>query len=302
MKSLPIKPIFNLFLGLGLMSLTAFAAADALPKTPQAQSETAQSVQPQVDSAVTAHAAEKRHEIIADAVVAVQETQKALQFLEEKKTKEALQALERATGKLELILAREPQLALAPVNTEVVAYDLLANPETIRAIIADAKRYLESGEVQKARALIANLASEVVFRTTSIPLGTYPEAIKAVTPLIDAGKIQEAKVALQSALNLLVVTEDDVIPLPVVRAQHLLAKAEALAENEHRTEQESQLLEAALAEARKQIEIAELLGYGNKEAFQPLYEQLDQIEAKTAGGKGGKGWFDQIKKKLSELL
>ncbi len=63
--------------------------------------------------------------------------------------------------------------------------------------------------------------------------------------------------------------------------------------------QNSKLLEEELAEARKQIEIAELLGYGNKEAFRPLYEQLDQIEAKTAGGKI---WFGQIRKKRSELL
>jgi hypothetical protein len=33
-----------------------------------------------------------------------------------------------------------------------------------------------------------------------------------------------------------------------------------------------------------------------------MYEQLDQIDAKTSGGKGGKGWFDRIKQQLSELL
>jgi hypothetical protein len=33
-----------------------------------------------------------------------------------------------------------------------------------------------------------------------------------------------------------------------------------------------------------------------------LHEQLDQIEAKTEGGKGGKGWFDKIKAQLSELF
>ena len=34
-----------------------------------------------------------------------------------------------------------------------------------------------------------------------IPLATYPAAIKAVAPLIDAGHMEEAKAALEAALN-----------------------------------------------------------------------------------------------------
>jgi hypothetical protein len=33
-----------------------------------------------------------------------------------------------------------------------------------------------------------------------------------------------------------------------------------------------------------------------------LYEQLDMIEDKIAGGKGGKGWFDKIKQQVLELF
>jgi len=99
---------------------------------------------------------------------------------------------------------------------------------------------------------------------TSIPLATYPQTIKAVAPLIDAGKIVEAKNALQATLNTLVIT-DQVISLPVIRAQIFLKDAD-------------------------------LLGYGDKAAFKPIYEQLDQIEKKTVGNKSGKGWFDKIKK------
>jgi hypothetical protein len=65
-------------------------------------------------------------------------------------------------------------------------------------------------EIQKARPLVANLGSEIQFRTTSIPLATYPDAIKAVTSLIDEGKLDEAKAALQTALNALVMTTDEV--------------------------------------------------------------------------------------------
>ncbi|MCG6870024.1 MAG: YfdX family protein [Gammaproteobacteria bacterium] len=289
--------------GLALaVSPTVFADDTAPPAEPQEKSAATESVQPQVNQQSAETAEETRNKIIAEATTALAETKKAVKALDEKNTEEALAALEETTGKLELILAREPSLALAPVDVEVVTYDLLASPDTVKAMIHDAENLLEDGNVQKARPLVANLASEIVFRTTSIPLATYPDAIKAITPLIDAGKLDEAKAELQAALNTLVVTTDDVIPLPTLRAEWLLNKAEALAENKERTEKEDKTMADLLAEARTQLKMAELLGYGSKKSFQPMYEQLDQIEAKFAGGKGGKGWFDKIKEQLSDLL
>ena len=75
--------------------------------------------------------------------------------------------------------------------------------------------------MQKARLLVANLASEIVFQTTNVPLATYPNAIKAITPLIDESKLVEAKSGLQAALNTLVVRTEMVIPLPKLRAEQL---------------------------------------------------------------------------------
>ena len=48
--------------------------------------------------------------------------------------------------------------------------------------------------------------------------------------------------------------------------------------------------------------MAELLGYGTKESYKYMYDQIDHIERKIEGGKGGKGWFDKIKQQLSELF
>ena len=53
---------------------------------------------------------EKRKTLMADATSAIQETQSALKRLDEGKTSQAISALERATGKLDLILARDPKL------------------------------------------------------------------------------------------------------------------------------------------------------------------------------------------------
>jgi len=302
MKTLKLKRLSTTLLCLGLIaSAPAFAEDTALPTEAQAQSEATESIQPQVDANASDQAAEKRKKITSDAVAAVNETKKALKLLDEKKIDEALAALERATGKLELILVRAPELALAPVDVVVNTYDLLASLDTVKAVIHEVENYLEDGEVQKARSLLGNLASEIVISTTNIPLATYPEAIKAITPLIDAGKIDEAKLGLQAALNTLVIT-DKVIPLPVTRAEKLLKKAEELAESKQRTDKDNESLAKQLDEARKQLKMAELLGYGDKKAFKPMYEQLDAIEKKSVGGKGGKGWFDKLKQQLSDLI
>ncbi|GAV33355.1 YfdX protein [Roseomonas sp. TAS13] len=302
MKTLKLNPLAVALLSVVLIaSLQALAQDTALPAKPEARNEATESVQPQVDAEATDQAAERRKKVTADAVAAVNETKNALKLLDDKKTEEALAALERATGKLELILAREPTLALAPVDVEVVTYDLLADLDTIKAVIKNAEDYLEDGEIQKARPLVADLASEIEFRTVSIPLATYPAAIKAVAPLIEEGKLDEAKVALQAVLNTLVVTTD-VVPLPILRAEILLRNAEALAENKERTDKDNETLASQLAEARHQIKMAELLGYGDKKAFKPIYEQIDQIEEKASNNGSGQGWFDKIKQQLSDLI
>lgn len=303
MKTLKRNYLAAALLSLGLFSSSqAFAQDTTLPAKPEARNEAAESVQPELDAEATGQAAERRKKVTADAIAAVNESKNALKLLDDKKTEETLAALEQVTGKLELILAREPTLALAPVDVEIVAYDLLADLDTIRAVIKEAEDYLEDGEIQKARPLVANLASEIQIRTTNIPLATYPAAIKAVAPLIDAGKVGEAKVALQAALNTLVVTTDEVIPLPIERAESLLKKAEALAENKERKNKDNETLASQLSEARNQIKMAELLGYGNKKAFKPIYEQIDQIEEKASNNGSGRGWFDKIKQQLSELI
>lgn len=287
--------------GLGL-AIPTFAVESGLPAKPQAQSEATQSVQSKVDKQTVDAVAEKRKKLIADATAALAETHKALKALENKKNAEALKALAEVTGKLDLIVARDPKLAQAPVDVEVVTYDVLANLDAIKETIKDAKTYLNDGEIQKARPLVANLASEIQYRTIHIPLASYPSAIKAIAPLIDAGKIDEAKAALQAALNTLVVTTDEVIPLPKLRAEHLLKQAQDLAEKKDRSNEENDKLAKHLQAAREQLQMAELLGYGKKKDYNPLYEQISEIERKSASGKSGTGWFDKVKQQLADLF
>lgn len=248
----------------------------------------------EVENAQQEQIAEKRKALFEEATTAIRETKNALKALDEKKANEALTALERASGKLTIILGREPELALAPSDVNVVTYDILADIEAVKALREEIEDALDDGRVQQARRLIRNLASETVISVTNIPLATYPDAIKKAAKLIDEEKMDEAKKELQLALNTLVVT-DTIIPLPVVTAEKYLKEAETLTEKGDRSKEESERLADLLKDARTELEFAQALGYGSKKDFKNLYKQLDQIEDKTEGGKSGKGFFDKIK-------
>lgn len=301
-RSLVLKGLAAALLSVGLVSAPpTLASESSTPSQPQLQSAPSKAVQPQVDKQTAAAAAEKRKQLLTDAAAAIAETQQALKALEDKKVDVALKALADATGKLELIVARDPSLKLAPIGTQVVTFDVFADPETLKLAIADARKALSDGDVRRARPLVEALASETQIRTTNIPLVTYPASIKAITPLIDAGKIDEAKTQLQAALNTLVVTTE-VIPLPKLRAENLLKDAQALAEKKDRSKGDNDKLANQLKSVREQLQMAELLGYGKKGDFKPMYAQLDSIEKASVGGRSIAAWFAKIRQQVAEVF
>ena len=50
------------------------------------------------------------------------------------------------------------------------------------------------------------------------------------------------------------------------------------------------------------MEFAQALGYGSKKDFKNLYEQIEEIEEKTEGGKSGTGFFTMIKGFLKDTV
>jgi YfdX protein len=253
------------------------------------------------DAQTQSQTEDKRKTLMADATSAIQETQAALKHLDDGNTKEALAALERATGKLDVILARDPTLELAPAGVGVITYDVQGGLDAVNKVRKQAQNFMDAGQLQEARHLLKNLASETVISVTNIPLATYPDAIKSAVKFIDQSKKGEAKRVLQTALNTQVVTET-IIPLPVVRAQEALKNAESLAEKKNRTKDDNDRLKASMGQARGQLEFAQALGYGTKKDFDKMYAQLTEIQDKTTDNKFGAGWFAKIKASIAEFL
>jgi hypothetical protein len=269
-------------------------------KPAEPKSQESKATESTIQSEVEKSAAAKRAQLLKDAQAALEETNQAIQALDQGRKDEALAALEKVTGKLDLIIARDPALAFAPVSVSTIVRDLYAGPDTAREAVMKAKAALDDGRVQEARGLLSALASEAEVQVTNIPLGTYPAAIKAVVPLIDAGKTADAKAALSAALNTLVI-ESYVTPLPNLRAKVILADAEKLAEKSARTAEENKKLHDQVEAARNELKLGEVLGYGTTDDYKPLYAQLDDIQKKTEGGKSGTGFFDQIKDSLKRF-
>ena len=258
------------------------AVADTTPRTTT------------LDNRVSSQITDKRRTLIADAVSALQDSYTAFDLLMAGDADKAVAALARATGKLDIVLAADPELALAPVDVRVTTHEVIATPADVKRLRDLAEAALDDGRLQDARRLIAGMASEHVVSTVNIPLASYPAAIKQAAALIHASRSAEARAALETALATLVV-QDTVVPLPLARAEALLALAQPLAEKAQRNPDETARLQRLLADARFQIELAQALGYATRTDLDGLSDELRVIEDRSRAEGSGQRLFDRIK-------
>lgn len=299
---------------LALTSMLALSPAFAQETSQPPTAQTNEAVSEAVQDEASAQVDEKRKKLLNDATRALAETETALKALDEGDSEAALEALAVATGKLQSVVARDPDLALAPVDVQLLQRDLLGDVETIDAAREAIENLVDEGNLQEARPLMRDFASEIVVETTNLPLATYPDALLRATSQIDAGDMETAKQTLATALGTVVVTEE-VIALPVLRAQLLIDAAEnALGDGESMTA-DTEARESAAAEtedadaavdaeplspgeyveaARNQLRIAEALGYGNEDDFEELHENLDELDEKIDAAHDTGGIFDKI--------
>ncbi|BCX88314.1 hypothetical protein MIN45_P0683 [Methylomarinovum tepidoasis] len=271
--------------------LIVTAPAQAAGKDHQA---TRQEVQPQVRAEQQKAISRGEDAVVKEAAEAVLATRAALAALEAGRTEEALAHLEIANGKLALLIARRPELGLIPVDSEAIIIDFKGDLKAIKKIVDEAEDLLDDGKVQDARALLTPLASEIRITTTNLPLALYPEIIKKVAPLIDQGKVKEAKETLIEALNTLVITES-VIPIPVLRAEAMLRKADELAHAKQ--PQEDEILRY-LENAKYQLRVAQALGYGDIDKdYKPLYKQIEDLEKQVKRQK----WGERLNQMMAKL-
>jgi LAS superfamily LD-carboxypeptidase LdcB len=232
-----------------------------------------------------------------DATAAIQETQKAIKAINEGRTDEALAAIERATGKVDVLVARNPASALIPVAVDVEVIDTAPmDVKAIKLLGKQAERMVADRDYPTARVILQSLISEIRVRTYNIPLATYPVAMTDAARLLDQKKAEDSKRVLQIALNTLAVI-DHVSPLPIATAQVAITDAQANAN------QDKEAAKRLLAIARSELDRAKELGYaGNDPEYVALNDSISNVEKQINGGKDSGGAFARLKEQIASFF
>jgi YfdX protein len=151
-------------------------------------------------------------------------------------------------------------------------------------------------DLPAARILLAAVISELRIRTTSLPLATYPEALKRAAQLLDQGKNRDAGDVLLTALNTLVIV-DHVLPLPLVLAQAAIDDANSQRQNN------KQLALTLLEAAKNEIIRSRHLGYLSEDAeYKALDDEISNLESSVKGPGNTTSLFAQLRERIAAFI
>jgi hypothetical protein len=286
--------VCSLALSLALAIGPASRAASEIEKQRQ---EAEQQVRPNLEQQRKDAEEQARKSLDQEAIAAIDETGNAIKAIADNKSDEALAAIERATGKINILVARNPATALIPVSFAVEIVD--AAPVDLKAIrkqAAAADFAVAARAFPAARVLLDGLTSEIRVRTFNLPLASYPAALKDAARLLDEKKNKEASTVLLTALNTLAVI-DQVTPLPIALAQGAVNAAQELRDKDKDAAQKH------LTVARNELERAKELGYAGKDPeYAALNKAIKELEKQLKDGRDTGSLFASLKEKISAFF
>jgi 5-methylcytosine-specific restriction endonuclease McrA len=275
---------------------TAKSSPPPAPDFQKQHQQAEQQFRPQIEAERQKDQKEAEQALDQDAIAAVEQTDDAIKSIAQNNKTEAMAAIERATGKINILLARNPASALIPVHSEVVIIDSApTDPKAIDQIIQRATDAVKQRNLPAARILLASVVSELRIRTTSLPLGTYPAALQQAARLLDQGKNQDAGNVLLAAVNTLV-TVDHIVPIPLLLAQSAIDAA-----NSQR--QDKQMALTLLQTAKNEAALSRRLGYlGDESEYKALDQEIASAETAIKGKSDTSSVFAQLRDRISAFL
>ncbi len=275
-------------------SLLLSPALFALDSTP------ADATAKQISTAAVSHAkgeaAQQKTQLVQEAIDSLKSAHEALIALEKKDKEGALKAIEKALGKLEVILASNEAPKVLPIKSFVAVNEFIGTSDGIKATVKIAKELLENGKVQLARKALMPLTSEIDITTVSLPLVSYPDALKLASKYIHSDKTAMAQELLTIALN----TFDEttvIVPIPLLKATDLIAAASDIAS---RDKAKAILYLDAASESLK---VAKELGYVSKSevTYKVLQDKIEATKKEIKGKNKAEKLFDSLKDKLADF-
>ena len=269
------------------------------PEKPAQANISAQDLQANINKGIQDDFAIKAPKDAEEAIKILQETQNVLAYMAQNKDKEAKEELAKLIGELEILMTKNPNLALLPINVTYEVVDAVVDIPTVYQITDAAQKAMDEGYYQAAKELLNDLTSEMRIKTTYLPLATYPDAMRLAAAALDEGKKEEATAILLKALNTLAVVEVK-LPLPVLRAEEFIKLAAIAMAGDDKDKKEVATL--FLENAEYQLDLAEAMGYGKKDKeFAELHEAIKLLKKAIAEDKETKEQFDNLQNKMKNF-
>jgi hypothetical protein len=234
--------------------------------------------------------------LVEEALDSLKASHEALMALKKEDKAQALKEIEKALGKLEVILSAKEAPTLLPIKSLVTVNEFVGTSDDVKSAIKLTKTLLDSGKVQLARKILSPLQSEIDITTVSLPLVSYPDALKLAATYIHSDKIEMAKEVLTIALN----TFDEVtvvVPIPLLKATDLIAAASDIA-----VKDKAKAI-VYLEAASESLKVAKELGYVSKSAttYKVLQDKIDEVKKEVNGKNKAEKLFDSLKEKLEDF-
>ena len=234
--------------------------------------------------------------LVKEAIHSLKEAHDALVALEKKDAKLATSKLESALGKLEVILAAKDAPKLLPIDNVMIVNEFVGTSKEIETILNQVKVLLNKNKIQEARALMLPLQSEIDITVVSLPLVTYPDALKLAAKYVHSNELDKAHEVLVTALSTFTrVTE--IVPIPLLKATDLIVASSVIAK-----EDKTRAI-AYLDAASESLNVAEKLGYVSKSTttYKALHEQIDTVKKEIEGPNKAEKIFAKLKESLKEF-
>jgi hypothetical protein len=241
-------------------------------------------------------AIKEKKESSKEAMASLVLAKKVLIDLEKDDLKSASKDIEKALGKIELLLATGKSPKMVPIDGSIVVKEYIGKSEDVKKSVNIVKELLDDGKVQEARTLLNTLQSEMDITVVNLPLESYPDALKLAAKYIEQNKPKQAKDVMAVALSTFYnVTE--IVPLPLVKAVDLITYVSA--HNKEDKKRADELLEAA----KDQLKVAEYLGYVSKSevTYKVLHSKIKDIRKEIKGKNRPEKLFDILLKDIKEF-
>ncbi len=234
--------------------------------------------------------------VVQEAVDAVALSQQVLVELNANQKDKAIKTLEKAIGKLEVVMSAPNAPALIPIAARVEVSEFLGTPYDVENAVITSTALLRSRHIQEARVIVEKLKDEIDLITVNLPLASYPAALKLAAKYLHEDKIDKAKVVIANALHTFV--EVDVItPIGIIQAQQFVQEASKIAKSDKKRAME--YLQAAKMALKK----SEALGYTSRSdtTYKMLQDAISNITKEIKGKNESTKLFEELIEKLKEF-